>query len=136
MRPVIGNFRVLRPIYEISQEMGLQWISKAHALSKYLDNQFLTNKKTLLELNSLMENITNRFACKPEKIANRGSCIADFLHTNWDEMQFFDLKKNNSGSFLQDRMKFFLEHSQQYFKKFYKESNITTEHNTPNLFIK
>ncbi len=121
MQPIIGNFRNLRPNYEISQEEGLKWISQAHAYSKYLENNFSTNKKTLAELNSLMENITNRFACKPDKIAKRGTCIIDFSHTNWNEMQLFDLKKNNSGSCMQERMQFFSETVNQVFNEFYSD---------------
>lgn len=121
MQPIIGNFRILRPNYEISQEAGLNWISQAHAYSKFLDDNYLANKKTLAELNLLMENITNRFGCKPDKIANRGTCIVDYSHMNWDEMQFFDLKKNNSGSLMQERMRFFSEVALQIFDKFYSD---------------
>jgi predicted naringenin-chalcone synthase len=121
MLPIIGNFRILRPNYEISQEAGLNWISRAHAYSKYLENSYFTNKKTLAELNSLMESFTKRFGCKTDKIVNRGSCIRDYLHTNWDEMQFFDLKKNNSGALVQERMHFFSEIATQVFNKFYSE---------------
>lgn len=121
MVPIIGNFCILRPNYEISQEAGLNWISQAHAYSKYSENSYFTNKKSLTELNSLMENITNRFGCKPDRIASRGSCISDYLHTNWDEMQFFNLKKNNSGALMQERMDFFSKITIQIFNKFYSE---------------
>ena len=121
MKPIIGNFRILRPNYEISQEEGLNWISQAHAYSKYLENNNVINKKTLPELIASTANYTNRFGCKPDKIANRGSCIPDFLHTNWEEMQFFNLKINKSGSLLQERMKFFSEITSQIFDKFYLE---------------
>ena len=56
MQPIIGNFRILRPKYEISQVDGLNWITQAHALSKHLENSFLQNKKTLPELKIYMEN--------------------------------------------------------------------------------
>ncbi|APJ02552.1 3-oxoacyl-[acyl-carrier-protein] synthase III C-terminal domain-containing protein [Silvanigrella aquatica] len=128
MRSIISSFRILRPNYEVSQEVGLQWISRAHAYAKYLDSSSFVNKKTIFDLNILMENITNRFACKPDKIANRGTFIADYLHNNWEEMQFFDLKKNTAGSQLQERMSFFSEVTNQVFNKFYSDIDEAPQH--------
>lgn len=119
MQPVIGNFHILRPKYEISQVDGLNWISHAHAFSKFLENSFSSNKKSLAELTTQMENYINRFGCKPDKIANRGTAVKDYSHLNWDEMQFFDLKKNESGALLQDRMQFFSETVNAIFAEFY-----------------
>lgn len=128
MQPIIGNFRILRPKYEISQVDGLNWIMQAHALSKYLENSFLQNKKTLPELKIYMENYINRFGCKPDKIENRATSIDDYSHQNWEEMSFFDLKKNTSGAFLHKRMEFYSQVVNEIVVQFYNEIEIPPAH--------
>jgi predicted naringenin-chalcone synthase len=124
MIPVLGNFIVKRPQFEVAQHNALNWISQAHALAKYNENINSPDCKSLEKINYLMNNYVNRFACGPEKISNRGTSISDFMHTNWDEMQLFNLKNNNCSPTIKEKMLFFNEIAGKVFEDFYSEVNV------------
>ncbi|WP_186646550.1 3-oxoacyl-[acyl-carrier-protein] synthase III C-terminal domain-containing protein [Fluviispira vulneris] len=121
MRFILYDFHIIRPQYESIQGDALNWIAQAHAFSKYKESLAQGRRKNIDEYYDLIQKIVLRFACKPEKISKRGSDISDFLHTNWDAMEIFNLNKSASGVFMHQRMQFFEYKIQNILQIFYKD---------------
>lgn len=128
MQIVLSDFRIIRPKFEIQQESGLSWVAMAHAYAKYIENNNNKINKTFAEIHAHMLNVLNRFACKPDKIFNRGTALSDYSHQDWENMTLFDFKKSYNGSSISDRMTFFSEVVEEVFAAFYLNYTQPPEH--------
>ena len=129
MQFILSDFRILRPKYEVPQAEGLNWISLAHSYAKFIEGNInKSNNKTMDEIYKQVANICNRFACKPDKISNRGTSIQDYSHQDWENMQLFDFKKSFSGAGINERMKLFSAIVDEVFQLFYQDNMLAPKH--------
>lgn len=126
MQLILSDFRILRPKYEIPQEDGLNWIALAHSYSKFIETSINKVNKPIPEIHKQMTNIVNRFACKPDKISNRGTSISDYSHQEWENMLLFDFKNSFTGAAIGERMKLFTQIVEEVFESFYLHYNQNT----------
>ena len=121
MSYIIDNFKIIRPSFEGNQSECLDWLAKAHAYVRTTYETDSSKGKSLAENVIFMRRMVEKFCCNQEKIAKRGSEIADFLHSNFSEMKIFNLVQSQFGASMQDRMKFFADSTTQVFEKFYSD---------------
>ncbi|WP_158998893.1 3-oxoacyl-[acyl-carrier-protein] synthase III C-terminal domain-containing protein [Pigmentibacter ruber] len=129
MQFILSDFRILRPKYEVPQAEGLNWISLAHSYAKFIEGNInKSNSKTMDEIYKQVANICNRFACKPDKISNRGTSIQDYSHQDWENMQLFDFKKSFAGAGINERMQLFSAVVDEVFQMFYQDNMLAPKH--------
>lgn len=115
----ISDFHVIPPRYESLQSNTLDWISISHAKSKSLIEKKLDNSEEII---AFQKNIKQRLCtvgCKPDAIYKRGHEIADFMHTQWQEMLIYRLEEFPEGVSLEIRQKLHQEFVEQIFERFY-----------------
>lgn len=102
------DFTSIRPPFETEQEKTFEWLAEAHAVSAR-DGEL---KKTI-------EEKLWHVGCKPDRIAKRGHVLADFLHTNWDQMDIYRLRESPAGQNLSGRMNRYSAEVEKIFEAFY-----------------
>ncbi|NBO37121.1 hypothetical protein EBU99_00895 [bacterium] len=102
----IGQFKVVRPAFEKSQQEAISWLADAHATAEAVAG-FPSGRHDLTP--AYFEKLIARFGCSPERIAFRGHELIDFTHKTWSEMRVFDLQKNPTGQPMEARQRVYDE---------------------------
>jgi predicted naringenin-chalcone synthase len=112
MEPVLPNaprltdLRIVRPLYESSQEDTLAWLARAHTEAERAHSSApddLDGERFAAD----MERLLRRFGCSPESIARRGYEIPDVGRTGWADMLVYDFALGPEGAPTQARMRHF-----------------------------
>lgn len=115
---LLSDFHILRPQYETSQEKGIEWLALAHAKAEMRSKGEKESKHA-----HFVEQFT-RIGCKPEHINQRGHELPDFLHSEWLDMEIFQLDQYPQGAGLKARQKIHSKAVEAAFEKFYSEKTI------------
>jgi len=113
----LSDFQIVQPKFKIPQSKTLNWLINAHIQSEKTKGN---NQEYEIE-----NNIKKRFekvACKDEHIEFRGSSIEDYLHTDWEKMEIYNLVENPNGLGLETRTKAFSSISDEVFRKLYSDT--------------
>lgn len=102
----LTQFHSLRPPFERTQQETLDWLVAAHKRADGTDCQEALWK----------------VGCKPLYIAQRGTCLADFSHQNWEAMQIYRLHEEPSGLSLSHRTQAFEEYTDPIFERYYPDT--------------
>jgi predicted naringenin-chalcone synthase len=117
----LRDFRVIRPRYESEQKSALEWMVDAHSLAR----SKLENRKSDSQAHrEFMEELKTRLmklGLGNGKIQRRSSELKDFFHSNWSEMDIFDVENHPEGQMLDKRMDFFNASASRVFEEFYPE---------------
>ncbi len=117
MTPLIGGFSIQRPLYEVDQEILLEWIAAAHACSLE-ETQAVSLRNKLYSL-GLGRGIIDR----------RGSVVGDCLHHNWEDMEIYSLTKERPfGASLDARMALFDRVASEVFERFFPDPSSLFSH--------
>jgi predicted naringenin-chalcone synthase len=114
--PLLYDFRVQLPDYHCSQEQGFHWLAASHAKA---EATIASATATTTDWQARMEKLVRRFGCSPKHIGQRRSELSDFLHTDWQRMQIFNLEEAAEGKGLNTRNQFFADTANRVVKKFY-----------------
>jgi len=115
---LLSDFEILRPPYETDQQSSLEWLLKAHT-----EAEKQKEHPDLPEFCKTLSEKLWRVACKPNRIEKRGHILADYLHTNWDQMEIYRLTKAPSGENLSVRSERFANYVDTVFEKYYPEGS-------------
>jgi len=86
LRTVLKDFKIIRPRFEVKQEIALQWLGACHAQAEEYKRQSVGARTE--ELTSYVR-LFQRFGCNPERIGKRGTELSDVKQTNLKEMEIF-----------------------------------------------
>jgi predicted naringenin-chalcone synthase len=106
----LTDFQLIRPQYESTQEESLDWFVNAHVMAEGKE-----------EFRSVIKEKLWHVGCKPDRIQKRGHVLADFLHTNWDQMEIYRLHESPSGKDLSARIKIFQTEVDKIFEQYFPE---------------
>lgn len=115
---LLSNFQILRPPYESDQETSLNWLIQAHT-----ESEKQKQNPNLPEFAKTLSEKLWRIGCKPNRIEKRGHILADYLHTNWDQMEVYRLSKSPSGENLSIRSQHFGNYVDTVFEQYYPEGS-------------
>lgn len=107
---ILGDFHVILPRFQSTQQETIAWLTKAHEKSQ-----------------SGLSKIVSRYVCKPDRVGHRYHSLEDFKHTDWKNMRIFKLQESTSGAGMHERMKFFSEVTNEIFVRFYAEEKSSPE---------
>lgn len=113
----LSNFERIRPPFEKTQNDTLEWLVNAHAMAEGNNGEFRQKVKERLA----------HVGCKAEHIEKRGYVLADFSHSNWEEMQVYRLHEKSSGMDLSVRAKVFEEEADKIFEQYYPEGSLAPD---------
>ncbi len=126
----LSKFEKIRPRLEVSQEVLLEWMARAHLQAKIYsegrDDQLAKAPKEDLDK---MRRFVSRFACEATKISSRGIQSEDPYELDYSKLQVYKISKENpSGTKMLARSQFFSENCNQIFEAFYPENSQAPEH--------
>lgn len=124
---IIGNFKSIRPRYQIPQEASLTWLGKAHSRAEAVkagDGGGFDEAGFERKVSALLR----RHGCSPTRIRCRGSEIPDFAHQDWDRMELFSLTRNPEGPTTDERNACFHKAGQRICREMYSEADSPPEH--------
>ncbi|WP_394823126.1 3-oxoacyl-[acyl-carrier-protein] synthase III C-terminal domain-containing protein [Pendulispora albinea] len=84
-----------RPTYETRQSDTLAWLASAHVASETALRGLEGAEREVLRRH--IEKLIDRCACRADRIARRGSSIADVTSTDWSSREIYDLHQNPRG---------------------------------------
>jgi predicted naringenin-chalcone synthase len=116
--PLLYDFRVQLPRYHCSQEDGFRWLAASHARAEALASPDQTDEA---QWQTRLEKLVRRFGCSPRHIGQRYSELNDFLHTDWEAMQIFNLCESAEGKGLSTRNQFYADAVNRVVENFYLE---------------
>jgi predicted naringenin-chalcone synthase len=94
------------PRYCRPQQEAFEWLAAAHARAAATESR---REDSLAKWQDRATQLVRRYSCSEEHIGWRRSEIADFMHTDWDRMQIFNLHENPRGHGLGVRNAFYAE---------------------------
>lgn len=126
MQAYIANFELIRPPYELSQEMLLDWIASAHTKA---ESQRQNGESFSAELfhQELKERLF-KIGLGAEKIQKRASYLSDVLSQEWEHKLIYQLDKGGPGKNLKERLAFFERAVDEIFEIFYPETKALPSH--------
>lgn len=126
----LSQFKNLRPRFEVPQSTLLEWLSRAHCLTKaFQDNKNLDASNLTDEELNKMRRFVNRFACDSTKIGSRGVQTDDPAETEYNKLQIYKISKESlAGVKMAERTHFFSNQCNQKFEEFYLEGTQAPEH--------
>src|SRR5437762_180249 len=101
--PLLYNFQIQLPDYHCAQDKVFHWMTESHTKAA----ETASREPMDAAWKARMEKLIRRFSCSPTHIGQRRSELKDFLHTNWSEMQIFNLDESAEGKGLNVRNQFF-----------------------------
>jgi predicted naringenin-chalcone synthase len=121
MNICLCNFEVIRPKFELPQEVTLEWLAKAHAKGEALKENWNEEDSSGATFEKRMKEWLFRLGAGPKKIQSRGTVLADFKATNWDEMEIYRLSETMQGLSLTEKMMRYALEVERVFEQFYPE---------------
>jgi predicted naringenin-chalcone synthase len=101
MNTTVGDFQIVRPLFELDQEESLKWIAAIHTRTS-------ENREAILaKLLKIGQGVS--------KIKKRGASFGDFFHQRWDEMEIYPSSHFGKRSQLFDKI------ASEVFEQFYPE---------------
>lgn len=119
MTVYLDNFQIIRPNFERSQETILQWIVNAHMRARKTTHPSEISDQEHAAFSTQIKHDLFRIGLGKNKIQKRGFHINDCDHTNWDQMEIYNVENSPHGSSLDGRMAFFEKASDEIFEQFY-----------------
>ncbi len=120
---ILCNFQHLRPPFETEQEETLNWLVEAHVQSELQK----TNQDPNFSKAALKEKLW-QVGCKPTHIAKRGHIIADYLHTEWNRMDLYQLNPASPcGKDLSTRSSLYDQYVSAIFEEYYPPSSLAPD---------
>ncbi len=128
----LGQFRIVRPRYETTQQNGFDWLTRAHiqaaaqaaaqsaaqapgqSESQSAPSQAVFERSISVAL--------RRFGCSDGQIATRGHELVDFGLEHFDDMKVFRLHETPSGLSLSSRMEFYAERCDEILGEIYPQT--------------
>lgn len=107
---LICDFEVIRPTHESLQEETLKWMLASH-LEASKDDPLMCP----LQFKSTFDKVS----CKPAAIKTRGHMVKDYLHTDWETMALYNVKKRPEGASLSERSNAFAHYVDPIFERYY-----------------
>src|SRR5690348_11217886 len=98
MGAALSNFEILRPDYEVSQEEALEWIANAHSKAEAEKNGWDASHPSLQEFHQNIRERIFKIGAGPNKVHKRGIQFRDVFHSDWNEMEIYQLQKSPEGS--------------------------------------
>lgn len=117
----IGDFSILRPEFESTQEHTLEWMIRAHIASEEKKKGKDWSIQEREEFQKKIREDLLRVGCKPDRIAKRGHSVVDYLHFDWKKMEIYPLEDSADGASLGRRLKAFERISDKVLEDLYKE---------------
>ena len=114
----LSCFQTVKPKFKVPQKQILNWLIDAHIQSEKTKNPNVEDN-----FKSEIKHRFEKVACKDGNIEFRGSSIEDYQHTNWEQMEIYNLVENPSGLGLEIRTKVFSSIVDDIFKKLYEDCN-------------
>lgn len=111
---LLSDFAVIRPTYTSLQENTLQWLYAAHLEAE----KWKKEKDPSFSEKILAENL-DRVSCKPSSLATRGHMLPDYLHTRWEEMEVYNVRKSPEAAPLSVRSALFEKYTDELFSQYY-----------------
>ncbi len=105
----LSDFHTILPEYICSQEYGLKWLEKAHLFSA----------QGSTEIREAISRTIEKVCCKPSYIGQRGSALADFTHTDWEQMTLYPLQDLPLGHGMGRRSEVYKQIVDTLFMEFY-----------------
>jgi predicted naringenin-chalcone synthase len=128
MHPVITDFHIIRPSFELSQEETLAWIAKAHKKAEG-KKQNKTNEDPEMQIfHEELKSRLYKLGIGKEKIQKRGLEFADFSHLDWEKMEIFSFENSLEGANFTKRSALFDTISTKKFEEFYPENAKAPDH--------
>lgn len=110
----ITGFSAMLPPYCRPQHESFEWLAAAHARAAVTESR---REDTLEKWQERMIHRLHRYSCSEEHIGWRRSEIGDYMHTDWQRMEIFNLHEDPRGRGLGARNAFFdkaANHSVEY----------------------
>jgi predicted naringenin-chalcone synthase len=117
---ILSDFHILRPPYESDQASALNWLIDAHTEAE--------KQKNHPDLTSFAKELKEkmwRIGCKPDRIEKRGHILRDYLHSNWADMDIYNLEKSPSGESLSTRAEHFDRYVDTIFETYYPQNCVS-----------
>lgn len=118
----ISDIIIKKPKYELEQKKTLNWLIEAHTYAESVLKNTSIHDFDIQQFKQKIEQTMTKVGCKPDQISSRGSCIADYLHTRFDQMKVFNLKESSNGQTLTQRLAVFETITDEVFDHFYPET--------------
>jgi predicted naringenin-chalcone synthase len=117
--PRLAGFKIVRPMYERSQQATLAWLARAHTEAERAasDDPGFDAVRFHEEIHKRLA----RFGCSPESIARRGYEIPDIASSRWDEMLIYDFALGPEGAGTQARTQAFARVTDRVLDRLYDE---------------
>ncbi|MCP5469852.1 MAG: type III polyketide synthase [Chlamydiales bacterium] len=112
----IADFVLVRPRFKFTQEVGIEWLLKAHAFAE----QKARPQNVSGSFQEKLKRVVEKVACKKQHISMRGYSVEDITHEDWQQMPFFGEKAAPHGVGFKERSTFFEEESFSVFERLYK----------------
>lgn len=120
--PVLGRFTITPPRYEWSQADALGWLTEAHAQAQ--DGLAPMTPAARGEFTRRLGRLLERCGCPPDKIARRGSCLADVGRQAWADNTIYDLAASPHGQGTAARSRVFADVVAAYFEASYADEEL------------
>ena len=111
---LLCDFSFIRPTYTSFQQQTLDWLYQAHLEAEKSKGR----KDPSFSEEILAKNFAN-VTCNPSLLATRGHMVPDYLHTNWEEMQVYNVRKNPEAAPLSLRSIYFEQYADEIFARYY-----------------
>ena len=103
---ILKGFSAVLPPYHRPQEEGFEWLVDAHARAAAT---FEGREASLEKWRARISRMVRRYNCAAEHIGRRRSDLEDFMHTDWQRMEIFNLLESPQGKGLGARNRFYAE---------------------------
>ncbi|MES2345461.1 MAG: 3-oxoacyl-[acyl-carrier-protein] synthase III C-terminal domain-containing protein [Chlamydiota bacterium] len=122
------NFEIIRPKFEIPQEITLEWLARAHAKGEASKEGWEESHPSSIAFEKRMKEWLFRLGAGPKKVQSRGTMLADFGVKSWDEMEIYRLRERPQGYSLTEKMVKFTSIVDKVFEQFYPEDKEIADH--------
>lgn len=135
----LGQFRIVRPRYETTQQAGFEWLTRAHsqaAAADFAETKWQSEAQPGSSKAAFERSIAialRRYGCSDGQIAKRGHELPDFGLEPFEDMKVFRLHESASGLPLNSRMEFYAARCDEVLAEIYPPT-VTTEA-APDLLI-
>ncbi len=101
---ILKGFSAVLPPYHRPQEEGFDWLVEAHARAAASSEG---REDSLEKWRGRISRMVRRYHCAAEHIGRRRSNLEDFMHTDWQRMEIFNLLESPQGKGLAARSSFY-----------------------------
>ncbi len=103
---MLTGFKAALPPWQRPQEEGFEWLVEAHARAAATNEG---REEALSGWRDRISSLVRRYNCASEHIGRRRSNFGDFMHTDWQRMEIYNLHESPRGKGLGVRNRLYAE---------------------------